>query len=278
MVDDAAAILIADGALGCESRNIARRADGRKNAARPVLLRAYFDRLSPPSFRRLQAKLSAARMLAGDSTPKHRLLKDPGWATMWQARFAPLRIGQRLLIVPPWQAEREAERIRLVIKPGQAFGTGHHPTTSGTLTALQELCENRRITHALDVGTGSGILAIAMVELGVAEVTAIDTDIAALMNARENAALNRVGARIRFSTTPLDSLRGRFGLIAANILSSTLIKMAPDLKARLRPRGHLVLAGILRREAASIAAAYLPELTNVGVRDHGAWTTLIFQR
>ena len=217
-------------------------------------------------------------MLADGSTPEQRLLEDPGWATMWQARFAPLRIGQRFLIVPPWQRKRHPDRIQLVIRPGQAFGTGHHASTSGTLSALEELCKNRHIAHALDVGTGSGILAIAMVKLGVAEVTAIDSNMAAIGNAKENAGLNRVRARIRFSTTPLGSIQGRFGLIVANILSSTLIRMASDLKARLRPQGHLVLAGILQREAESVAAAYLPELTQIGMRNHGAWATLIFRR
>jgi ribosomal protein L11 methyltransferase len=181
-------------------------------------------------------------------------------------------------MTPPWRRQRDPDRMRLVIRPGQAFGTGHHPSTSGTLIALEELCSKRQVAHALDVGTGSGILAIAMVKLGVAKVTAIDTDTTALGNAKENARLNRVTARIRFSTNPLDEIHERFGLISANILSSTLIRMAPDLKARLHRHGHLVLAGILRREAESVADAYLPELASVGVRNYGAWTTLIFQR
>jgi len=267
-----------DGALGCEVSKIARPAGTASVASNPVLLRAYFERITASTLKRLQAKLQAAKMLANGSTPEHRVLEDPGWATMWQARFHPLRIGQRFLVLPPWHRERDPDRIRLVIRPGQAFGTGHHPSTSGTLSALEELCKNQHLEHALDVGTGSGILAIAMVKLGVAEVTAIDTDIAAVANAKGNARLNRVMARIRFSTIPLASLRGRFALIAANILSSTLIRMAPDLKKRLRRHGHLVLAGILQREAKSVAAAYLPELTYVGARNHGAWTTLIFRR
>ena len=278
MADDAAGILIMDGALGCEASKIARPAGTASVASNPVLLRAYFERITPLTLKRLQAKLQAAKMLANGSTPEHRVLEDPGWATMWQARFHPLRIGQRFLVLPPWHRERDPDRIRLVIRPGQAFGTGHHPSTSGTLSALEELCKNQHLEHALDVGTGSGILAIAMVKLGVAEVTAIDTDIAAVANAKGNARLNRVMARIRFSTIPLASLRGRFALIAANILSSTLIRMAPDLKKRLRRHGHLVLAGILQREAKSVAAAYLPELTYVGARNRGAWTTLIFRR
>jgi ribosomal protein L11 methyltransferase len=257
---------------------IPRRARITISGDTPVLLRAYFKRLAPAGVKRLQAKLQEAGMLANGSTPEHRVLVDPGWATMWQARFAPLRIGRHLLIVPPWRRESDCNRIRLVIRPGQAFGTGHHASTSDTLSALEALCKNHQVTHALDVGTGSGILAIAMVKLGVGDVTAIDTDMAALANARENATLNHVGARIRFSTTPLSAIRGRFGLIAANILSSTLIQMAPDLKPLLRSHGHLVLAGILRREAEAVADAYVTELACVGWRDHGAWTTLIFQK
>lgn len=278
MADDAAGILITDGALGCEVSKIPRCSRAVHSRNNPVRLHAYFDRITRAAVKRLQDKLQAAGMLAHGSTPEHRVLVDPGWATMWQTRFAPFCSGRHFLIVPPWQRDRDPDRIQLVIRPGQAFGTGHHPSTSGTLAALEELCSKRYVAQALDVGTGSGILAIAMVKLGVAEVTAIDTDMAALANAKENARLNRVTARIRFSTTPLGALRGRFGLIAANILSSTLIRMAPDLKARLRRRGYLAVAGILQREAESVADAYAPELSWVGARNHGAWTTLIFQK
>jgi ribosomal protein L11 methyltransferase len=276
MADDAAGILIHDGALGCEVTKI--RAWTSNSANNPVLLRSYYERLTPARLERVKARLQAAGMLDNGSTPELQQLEDPGWATMWQERFAPLLIAQRFFVVPPWRRERHPDRIQLVIRPGQAFGTGHHPSTVGTLGALEELCKNRHIAHALDVGTGSGILAIALVKLGVAKVIALDNDMTALGNAKENAALNRVSSRIRFSTTPLGLVRGRFGLIAANILSSILIRMAPDLKARLRYQGHLVLAGILRREAESVTAAYTPELTYISARNDGAWTTLIFRK
>jgi ribosomal protein L11 methyltransferase len=110
------------------------------------------------------------------------------------------------------------------------------------------------------------------------EVSAIDTDMTALANARENAKLNRVSGTIQFSTTPPDRLRGHFGLIAANILSSTLIRMAPDLKARLRHHGFLVLSGILQREAQAVANAYVPELSWVGSHNVRAWASLIFEK
>ena len=144
MADDAAGIAITDGALGCEVSKVTRRHHTANSANRPVLLRAYFEQISPTRVKRLHAKLSTANMLASGSEPERRLLRDPGWATMWQARFAPLCVGRRLLIVPPWQRDQDPDRIRLVIQPGQAFGTGHHPSTSSTLCALEELCTNRR--------------------------------------------------------------------------------------------------------------------------------------
>jgi ribosomal protein L11 methyltransferase len=277
MADEAAGILITGGALGCEVSMPARRASNRHHG-KPAVLCAYFDRITPALLKRLQTKLQAAQMLADGATPELRKLEDPGWATMWQARFAPLRIGGRFLIVPPWRRERGPGRLQIVIQPGQAFGTGHHASTAGTLCALENLCASRRFADALDVGTGSGILAIAMAKLGVAEIIGIDNDPVALTNAEENTRLNRVSMRIRLSATPLSSIRRRFGLITSNILSSTLIRMAPDLKRRLRPQGYLVLAGILRREAAAVITAYMPELGCVNVCNRGAWTTLIFQK
>jgi ribosomal protein L11 methyltransferase len=278
MADDAAGILIADGALGCEVSKMRPRSQRPVSRSSPVRLCAYFERITSATVNRLQSRLRAAGMLANQSTPEHRVLVDPGWATIWQGRFAPLRIGRQFLIVPPWQRSNDPDRIELMIRPGQAFGTGHHPSTSGTLAALERICSTRHFARALDVGCGSGILAIAMVKLGVTEVTAIDTDMTALANARENAKLNRVSGKIQFSTTPPDTLRGHFGLIAANILSSTLIRMAPDLKARLCHHGLLVLAGILQREAQSVANAYVPELSWVGSHNVRAWTTLIFEK
>jgi ribosomal protein L11 methyltransferase len=276
--DDAAGILVAYGALGCEVNRINRPARTRRRESRPLLLRAYFGRITPAVIGRLNDKLEAAGMLANGAAPDYRVLVDPGWATIWQARFMPFPVGRHFLVVPPWQRKGDSDRIQLVIQPGQAFGTGHHPSTLGTLRAIERLCKSRQIRRALDVGTGSGILAIAMVKLGVAEVIAIDSDAVALANAKENARLNRVTANIQFSTTPLGSLRGRFGLIASNILSSTLTRLAPELTARLRRHGHLVLSGILNREAKSVADAYVNEVAYADSCNHGVWTTLIFQK
>jgi ribosomal protein L11 methyltransferase len=275
--DEAAGILVASGALGCEVAKIAQRKPNRGSRS-TVLLRAYFVRLGPELATRLHGTLESAGMLANGSAPALEELTDPGWATLWQDRFVPLPLGERFLIVPPWRSERDRAVIRIVIQPGQAFGTGHHPSTAGTLAAVEQLCVGGAVENALDVGTGSGILAIAMVKLGVANVTAIDIDEVALANAAENLKLNRVSRKVTLSSSPLDSINGRFALITANILSSTLIRMKRELVARLAPSGHLVLAGILQREAESVVAAYRGIVRYIGSRNDGSWTALIFRK
>jgi len=274
MVDDAAGMLVAEGAMGC-----AVASDNRSAHRRATLeLQAYFERLSRSRLAAIRRAMAATGMLARPGrTPTRQLIADPGWATAWMDRFEPLPVG-RLLIVPPWNSNVATRRLKLVINPGQAFGTGHHPTTYGALRTLENLCATRRFEQALDVGTGSGVLAIAMRLMGVAGVSAIDSDALALENARENAALNLLGGKIRFATTPLARLRRRFDLITANILSSTLIGMAGALTRLLARRGRLVLGGILNREVAAVLGSYGPRLRCVGVRRDRGWSTLVLAR
>jgi ribosomal protein L11 methyltransferase len=275
MVDDAAGMLVAEGAMGC-----AVAGDNPSAHRRATLeVQAYFERLSRARLAAIRRSMAMAGMLARPGrTPTRQLITDPGWATAWMDRFEPLPVGRRLLIVPPWNADVPTRRIKLVINPGQAFGTGHHPSTYGALRTLEDLCATRRFAHALDVGTGSGVLALALRLMGVAEVRAIDIDALALANARENAVLNSLVHKIRFTTTPLIRLRRRFDLITANILSSTLIGMAGALTKLLARRGRLVLGGILNREAAAVLGSYAPRLRCVGVRRDRGWSTLVLAR
>jgi len=275
MVDDAAGMLVAEGAMGC-----AVAGDHRSAHRHATLeLQAYFERLSRSRLAAIRSAMAAAGMLAlPGRTPHRQLIADPGWATAWMDRFEPLPVGRRLLIVPPWNSDVATRRLKLVINPGQAFGTGHHPTTYGALATVEKLCATERFEHALDVGTGSGVLAIAMRLMGVGQVSAIDIDALALENARENAALNSLGGKIRFATTPLVRFRRRFDLITANILSSTLIGMASALTRLLARRGRLVLGGILNREAAAVLNSYGPRLRCLGVRRDRGWSTLVLAR
>jgi ribosomal protein L11 methyltransferase len=274
LADEAAGILAGLGALGCEIRKLGKPSPSGKAA----LVHAYFEHLDTATRRAIERMLTIAGMLADGAPIVVKRITDPGWATMWQRRFEPFRVGKRLLIVPPWKRERAVGREQIVIQPGQAFGTGHHGSTHGTLTIIEELFGDRRFERVLDVGTGSGILAIAMRKLGAAKVVAIDLDAVALDNAAENGRHNSLEHSIRFSIAPVASIRGRFDLITANILSSILIAMAPQLKRRLRAEGALVLAGILAREVASVAAAYAPDLKLQRVRADGPWRALLLAR
>jgi ribosomal protein L11 methyltransferase len=280
MVDDAAGMLVAEGALGC-----AVGGDHRSAHRHATLeLRAYFERLGRLRLAAIHRAMGAAGMLARPARPlTRRRIEDPGWATAWMDRFEPLPVGRRLLIVPPWDRDvatrrLSTRRLKLIINPGQAFGTGHHATTYGALATIDKLCAARHFKQGLDVGTGSGVLAIAMHLMGVGQVRAIDIDALALENALENAALNSLGDKIGFSTTPLARLRRRFDLITANILSSTLIAMAGTLTRLLARGGRLVLGGILNREAASVLDSYRPGLRSLGVRRDRGWSTLVLAR
>jgi ribosomal protein L11 methyltransferase len=277
LADEAAGILSARGALGCAVVWTHRI---RRAPRTPVTLQAFFTRLSHAQLRAHRAALEAAGMLDRSSRAASPVaLSDPGWAAMWKARFTPLRIGRKLVIVPPWNADAApAGRLPIIIDPGQGFGTGHHATTRSTLIAIEAECSRSKFGRALDVGCGSGVLSLAMARLGVARITALDNDPQALDNARHNAELNGLAQRIGFSPAPLGSLRRPVPLIAANILSSILIAMAPDLIRLLAPGGRLILSGILAREAPSVMAHYRPPLRRLRSYRDGAWITLVLAR
>lgn len=272
MADEAAGFLIANGALGCAV------AEMEKPGRRPreiVTLEAFFSKIAPRRIDSLRTAMRDAAMLARDARGgAPRKITDPGWATMWQERFKPFPIGKRFLIVPPWDQKKMPGRISLVIRPGLGFGTGHHPSTAGALRAIESvLAEQAPRVSALDVGTGSGVLAFAMASGGM-HVVAIDVDRQALQNARENAALNPARSKIRFSSTPLEKVTERFDLVTANILSSVLIAMAPALVKRLKPRGRLILGGILATEVRHVLPAYRALRVIANQRSRG-WATLV---
>ncbi|HEY6419899.1 MAG TPA: 50S ribosomal protein L11 methyltransferase [Candidatus Binataceae bacterium] len=276
MADEAAGLLVANGALGCAVAEMAR--PGTRPRA-VVTLEAYFDSIAPERLMQMKRAMADAGMLhAVVRDGVARRVVDPGWATLWKKRFGPFRVGRRILVVPPWNKVREKGRVTIVISPARAFGTGHHPTTAGALRAIEELAASARVRHALDVGTGSGVLALAMNLLGVSRVLAIDIDPDAVENARENATLCGIGAQIRFSSTPLKSIRGRFDLVTANILSASLAEMAPRLATLTRPGGRLVLGGILASEAAEVLEHYRTRFRCLHRRVNRGWATLVLAR
>jgi ribosomal protein L11 methyltransferase len=173
---------------------------------------------------------------------------------------------------PPGMAE-------IVLDPGMAFGTGTHPTTSLCLAALSDLLAARPGARVLDVGTGSGLLAIAARKLGAAEVAGNDNDPVAVRVARENAALN--GVELDLNERGVGGQRGPFDLVLANILANTLVDLAPALAAQLAPGGVVLLSGILTPQEEEVRAAYLAAgLAPLpgGDRRDGEWSLLAFTR
>jgi ribosomal protein L11 methyltransferase len=201
-----------------------------------------------------------------------RELAAANWAEAWKADYRPLRIGRSFLIVPSWcEAEIGPEDLVITLDPGMAFGTGLHPTTQLCLVAVEGIVEKG--ARVLDVGTGSGILAIAAALCG-GEVWACDTDPVAVQTATENAAANHVDVTV--TSGGIDQVpAGRFDFIVANILAPVIERLAPELAGRLVPGGTLVVSGILAEQADSVAAALeTAGLALVG-RDHAEdWVAL----
>jgi ribosomal protein L11 methyltransferase len=285
LADEAAGILVAGGALGCA---VAGMKLPRAREQKTVALEAYFDAISAIDLSRLKLTLGQAGMLAeADADDARsgvaRRIVDPGWSTLWMKRFGPFRVGRRILIVPPWKRVHERGRTTVVVQPARAFGTGHHPTTAGALRAIEAIVGAHAPRSILDAGTGSGVLAIATALLGrreglEREIIAIDIDPTALENARANARLNGVEKSIRFSPIPLASIRRHFDLITANILSHTLIELAPHLKRIVAPGGRLILGGFLADEAAEVLSHYRSPLRCLSRKTHRGWTTLVMAR
>jgi len=284
LADEAAGILVAGGAIGCA---VAGMKLPRAREQKTVALEAYFDKVSADELSRIRLALEHAGMLAdvaGDGARNGvSRIVDPGWSTLWMRRFGPFRVGRRILIVPPWKRESERGRTTIVVQPARAFGTGHHPTTAGALRAIESIVGIHAPRSILDVGTGSGVLAIAAALLGrqngvEREIIAIDVDPTALENARANARLNGVEKLIRFSAVPLASIHRHFDLIAANILSHTLIELAPHLRQIVAPGGRLVLGGFLADEADEVLSEYRSPLRCLSRKTYRGWTTAVLAR
>lgn len=183
-------------------------------------------------------------------------LADDNWADAWRAHFTPRPVGRRLLITPPWDMPAADGRIVITIEPGRAFGTGHHGTTAGCLEALERVIDRDGPRRMVDLGTGSGILAIAAARLGVPAVLAVDDDPDAVASAVANAARNHVSDRVRCVLADAGRLdETRAPLVVANLLSAAHRRFAPQYGRFLLPGGTLLLGGILDGEAAEVRSA-----------------------
>jgi len=198
------------------------------------------------------------------------------WEALWRQHHRPVAVGRRLLVAPPWDVPRPAGREVLVIEPGMAFGTGQHATTRACLEAIEAAVGTGQVRSALDVGTGSGVLALALARLGVERVVALDTDPAVVPLARANLARNGA-ARVALLAGPLAAVRGRFDLVVANLLADAIVAEAGALARAVGPGGRLVVSGLVAEQLPAVRAAY-PGWRVTETRAEGAWRTLTLVR
>lgn len=205
-------------------------------------------------------------------------IKDDDWAHKWKEFFKPERITDRIVIKPTWEAyEAKVGEIVIEIDPGMAFGTGTHPTTRGCLRLIEEVASRGGIETMLDVGTGSGILAIAAAKLGVQRTIAIDLDSAAVKVAEENIILNKVESQVRIAKIKVDIIYVMFNLVVANIIAEELIRLSVPLKGRVMPGGCLILSGIVAEKADMVKEAF-KELSLEKELIEGEWVSLLYKK
>lgn len=208
-------------------------------------------------------------------------VKMEDWAENWKQNFSTQQIGSSLMIRPSWEEQTQAEGVAVVeIDPGMAFGTGTHGTTRLCLEIIEALFHDERPPQKmLDVGTGSGILALGAAALGCQQVVAIDIDADVCAVARVNIEKNRMTAKISVTDQPLESLSGQYDLVVANILAEENVRLKHEFMNHLAPSGWLVLSGILREKEAFV----MDGMASLGLEHcstHYAdeWVCLVFRR
>jgi ribosomal protein L11 methyltransferase len=224
----------------------------------------------------LAAKCADAARLAGlAATPELAVeaVEEQDWVRLTQSQFDPIRISDRLWIVPSWHAAPDPEAICIALDPGLAFGTGSHPTTRLCLQWLESVIgpANPDVS-VLDYGCGSGILAIAAGKLGARRIAGIDIDPRAIESAAFNAEKNEVTASFALADAPQGE--GSYDIVVANILANPLRALAPALCARVAPGGRIALSGILAEQTDEIRGIYAPWVELAVFGTHEGWVCL----
>lgn len=239
---------------------------------------------APEKLKKITEYLAELACLApgeGKTRLETDIIPDEDWNKAWKERFKPLPITPHLVIKPTWESYQPGPGERVIeMDPGMAFGTGHHASTKLALDFIEALFHGIRTPPktVLDVGTGTGILAMAAALFGAQEVLAIDNDPEAVVVAEENILRNGLAPTIKANGVALEDIPRQFDLVIANIIHDTLIDLAASLAARLAANGRLILAGILTGpQTDSIRAAYNAlGLKHQETRSEGEWSALLF--
>jgi ribosomal protein L11 methyltransferase len=211
--------------------------------------------------------------LAPMSPVTTRLLDEEDWATAWKEHFHPLRVGRRIVVKPTWRDyESSAGDVVIELDPGMAFGTGLHPTTRMMLEVMETSGVVTTDSSVLDVGTGSGILAIAAAKLGARRIVALDVEAVAVDVATENVSVNEVSDVVTVAKGSIDDSEETFDVIFANIIATVIADMVPDFAERMTPASTLLVSGIIDERAHLVADAF--ERSNIRIaetRRDGDW-------
>ncbi|HSL75417.1 MAG TPA: 50S ribosomal protein L11 methyltransferase, partial [Candidatus Limnocylindrales bacterium] len=244
----------------------------RVDPTRPAVVRGYIEAGTVAEQAAAEVGEALGHLQAFGLRPigelRTRLVHDADWAEAWKAYFPVMRIGRRLVIRPTWREHTAAvDDVVLALDPGMAFGTGLHPTTRLCLMALEQLADDGRLDDAriLDVGCGSGILAIAALLLGAAEALGVDTDPIAVEATTENAARNDLAGRLRARDGSLPTGARPFDVVVANLIAGVLTPLAPLLRDEVGATGTLVASGIFSDREADVVDAF--EAVGLAVED-----------
>ncbi|MBL8154968.1 MAG: 50S ribosomal protein L11 methyltransferase [Anaerolineae bacterium] len=258
--------------------------EGETPSPTRLTVRAYIpaDERAEEAKLKLEQALGYMNLMYPMPAPVYQIVHEEDWAEAWKAHYHPVRVGQRIFIRPLWvQVEAQPNDVVLSLDPGMAFGTGTHPTTQLCLEALETTV--RPGIKVLDLGCGSGILGIAAVKLGAAQVLGLDTDPMAVRVTEENSAQNGVSDKIIAQQGSLETVvtsARRFDLIVVNILARVIIAMcAEHLGDVVRPGGLAIFSGIIEEQAADVEAA----LRKTGLepyqrRQQGDWVVIEARR
>lgn len=228
-----------------------------------------------PGWQERLAQLQRAALDLGVEVSTHGQVRDEDWAENWKKFYHPLPVGRQLVICPSWESfEPNPEQRVVTLDPGSAFGTGYHWSTRLCLEFLEEVPPCGPV---LDLGTGSGILAIAAHKLGFGSIVALDNDPVAVKVASENVAINRVDSiEVGLADHPP---AGPFQLVLANLIASVLVEMAASLAACLAPQGRLIAGGIIRERRPEVVEALTAAgLRLVSVKEQEDWVSLLMER
>ena len=207
----------------------------------------------------------------------HTFISERDWNESWKKKLQPIDVGKLFSILPPWAKER-SDRINLIIDPGMAFGTGHHQTTQTCLLLIEKYSHQCSKKRFLDVGTGTGILAICASKLGFIEAVGVDTDPLAVDAAVRNIRLNNL-ENISVKGGDIAAVDGKFDFVAANLLSDIIIAIAPQLADRVREHGIILLSGMISGQEEEIGVL----MEKLGLKcleqfADGIWVSLVLQQ